>query len=494
MMSLILVLIMPSKAVTNVDTLGTEEHICSTLQSNLELTSDELQNLCNYINNDIYIETNLISDARICGTYANMLIDYYYDQYSQSSISKVPSYLSKAKTAVQSMLIDSRSVSTNYYVVSPEGRFIVYYDQTSNPSESRTKAHTLAAIFDEVHDIYCNEYGFEAPTTDGVNYEVHIINGMGACGLTQPTGSAGITSYIQIQQGILDDYMLNNDDAFVKGTAAHEYMHAIMFAYGIPYQSSVLDAMFAHESMGRAVGIEYEISYASHYDIRNKIEYFINHLDIPLGTGTSGEYIYGGSLLFLFTLEEEGDWSIMKDTFENYDSSYTMFENMDFVLRYCGYSTSFAVMYKHFMACNVSPDHMYYSSPYNRGINNASWGQPTPKITHKILSTNAYFTGSGTLQPLSSDFIRINNLTSISKLIVVNVNYSYTGNGVPEGVFMIYNAITDTYTYSGNLVVDDNLYGTFRIVSNGNGVLWLAICNAGFEGEISYSYTITASS
>ncbi len=490
MLSLVMALIMPSNAVSDVGNLTTDEQICSISQSNLELSSDELQNLCNFVNNDNYIETDLISDARICGTYANMLIDYYYEQYSQSSKSKLPSYLSRAKTTTQSQAISSRTISTDYHVISQEGRFVIYYDQTSDPDECLDMALELADIFDDVHEQYCNTYGFEAPTTDGVNYEVHIINGMAACGTTF---SSGRTSKIHIQQGILNDYMLNNADAFVKGTAAHEYMHAIMHAYGISSTTSPT-LKFSHESMARAVGIEYEISYASHYDIQIKTQHFINNLNIPLGTSTVQQYVYGGSLLFLFAFEEEGDWSIMKDTFEYYDSSYTMFENMDLVLRYNGYNTSFAVMYKHFMACNVSPDHMYYSSPYNNGIRNVSWGHPDPLFTHNITSSySTSFTRSGNLQYLSSNFIKINNLTSQSKRIVVTVNYSYIGNCVPEGVFMIYNSTTDTYTYSGNLVVDDELYGTFTLTPNGNDELWLVVCNAGFAGDISYSYTISVS-
>ena len=39
--------------------------------------------------------------------------------------------------------------------------------------------------------------------------------------------------------------------------------------------------------------------------------------------------------------------------------------------------------------------------------------------------------------------------------------------------------------------IDDEMYGAFTLTPGSDNVLWLVVCNAGFAGDISYSYTIT---
>ena len=63
-------------------------------------------------------------------------------------------------------------------------------------------------------------------------------------------------------------------------------------------------------------------------------------------------------------------------------------------------------------------------------------------------------------------------------------------NSIPEGTFVIYNSTTDTHIYSGEVVVDNELYGVFILTCGAQDELWMIICNAGLSGTLEYSYDI----
>lgn len=450
-----------------------------------ELASDELMNLCNYLIGEQFTETDLIENVRCCGTYANMLVESYYDSYLHDSSKDMPSYLADAYLSVNEN-DDNMDAQVATASISSSEKFMITYSSSSLISDLVEKANVITEIFDDVYDLYCATYGFIEPLSNRTNnkYVVSICEDLDAHGETHPRGTG--YSYILIREQTIDDYM--NDGTYLEGVIAHEFMHAIMFAYG--FDSYQLDVDFAHEAMGQAAGIEYDITYASRGSTCSNIGNFVSNLGTSMGTVDDLFYMYGGSLFFLFLQEKYGGWDVIKTIFEYYDSSYTVFENIDSVL-FFEYDSALCYAFRHFMVYCVSPDQMFELSPYNRGVQGALWGQPDPETEHNITSNVATsFSGSGSLEELSGKYYKINNKSSQTKHLVITVDYTVNDNSIPEGTFVIYNSTTDTYIYSGEVVVDNELYGVFNLTCGAQDELWMIICNAGLSGTLEYSYDI----
>ena len=450
-----------------------------------ELNSDELNNLCNYLKGQQFVETSLIDSVRCCGTYADMLIEYYYNSFCEDSSQDMPAYLSDAYSNVNDAYYDVDTLTVSSTNNSFDN-FVISYSSSSPVSELAEKAEIVAEIFNEVYVWYCDINGFMAPKTNmnNVKYYVTISDHLNANGKTFSKGSG--LSYIVIHENVIDEYMLNG--TFLEGVIAHEFMHAILFGYGL--ESFDLDVDFAHEAMGQAAGIEYDLSYASRNSVCTRIETFLLNLGTSIGTVDNTSYMYGGSLFFLYLYETYGGWDIMKSIFEYYDSSYTIFENIDNVL-FFEYDSSVSHEFRYFMVYCVAPDQMFEMSPYNYGISNASWGQPEPEDEY-FINGPSFISGEDELEYLSGHFIIAYNTSSQTKRLVITVNYASNNNAIPEGTFMIYNSTTDTYIYSGEVVVGNELYGVFNLTCNPQDKLWIIICNAGLSGTLEYSYEISA--
>lgn len=75
-------------------------------------------------------------------------------------------------------------------------------------------------------------------------------------------------------------------------------------------------------------------------------------------------------------------------------------------------------------------------------------------------------------------------------------NLYFSSKYIPFGINSRAINSSELYTTAGLPLdeywrVDDEMYGVFTLTPGSDNVLWLVVCNAGFAGDISYSYTIT---
>ena len=457
-----------------------------------DLTEAELKNICDYINGNKYTDSELMSDILLCGTEAILYVNYYYNQNVKERKS-IPTYLLEAYNKINSEYKESYAAKTNEYIISSSGHFKVFYDQAEDVPYLDSLVDLLCSIYDAVDTYLCSVYNLNQPTTDGTYYEIHLVTSDIIGGAEGTTYSlANNRSYIRISQTKLDDFYFDSTDAFVLGTAIHEYMHAILFSYGISY--STLGQICFHESMGRAVGIDYEISYANHYDICYKIRSFISSLGYSLGTVNTDNYKYGGAIFYLFLFEDYDEWTTIQCVLENYNFSISLFDNIDYALDNY-YNSSMESAYIHFLSCNVDPDDIYYSSPKNRLASGYdTWGSPYITGNYTVTSTNTTFSSSGSLSYLAGHYIKFTPTVYTGKTVTITVNFSsISGGAIPQGACMLHNASTDNYTYSGGVVINNTFSYSCTLSLTGNDELYLIIANAGTAGTLSYSYSAVVS-
>ena len=133
---------------------------------------------------------------------------------------------------------------------SPSGRFLIHYDVSGTHAVSTEDNDSngvpdyvdeTAAVFDHSWDREIGELGYLPPPedSDGI-YDIHIqqLGLQGVYGLTFPTGSTTSSSYIQIDNDFTDNIYQTRGLDGLRVTAAHEFFHAIQFAYYAPFDAA----------------------------------------------------------------------------------------------------------------------------------------------------------------------------------------------------------------------------------------------------------------
>lgn len=457
-----------------------------------DLTDDEIENLCNYINGDAYVQDAIVSDVEMCGNEALFYINEYYER-ATTQRDTVPSYLTSAYNKVnRNNQASPASIDSNSYIISEGGHFKIFYNEAENVSNLNDIVYLLGVIYDSLDAYLCDVYDFNRPTTDGTYYEIHLIASadIDALGYTHPLSNN--RSYIELSQGNLVNFYYDSDEAFILGTAIHEYMHAIMFSYGIQFSTTELQCF--HEAMGRAVGIEYETTYANNYDVCSRIRSFVNSLGYSFATVNTSDYKYGSALFYLFLFEDYDEWSTIQCLFENYDFSCSIISNIDSTL-YSEYNSSFKSAYIHFLSYNVDPDHMYDNSPTNRMSTGCeSWGTPVLNSSYSVTNSNVTFSGNGSLPYSAGHYIKLTSSTTTNKQIDITINFGEMNGNAASGVSRVnHRASTNTYGSSTSVDFGNQYHGNITMSISGNDVVYIVIANTGLSGTLSYNYVITIS-
>ncbi|MFC1514139.1 MXAN_6640 family putative metalloprotease, partial [candidate division KSB1 bacterium] len=145
----------------------------------------------------------------------------------------------------------SRPTLPNEYI-SPGGTFKIHYtteqshpyavsDEDNDSNGIPDFVDEAAAAFDYVHDHYVNVLGYKSPPLDGVDgneYDIYIVElGDGnygeTLGETEQAGTpwADYSTYIRIDDNFEGSIYYTTGLEALRVTAAHEYHHAVQFAY-----------------------------------------------------------------------------------------------------------------------------------------------------------------------------------------------------------------------------------------------------------------------
>jgi hypothetical protein len=123
------------------------------------------------------------------------------------------------------------------------GHFLIHYDTSGFHAVDKTDSDSngipdyvdfVAATFEDVWTKEIDELGYITPPDDGDGvYDVHIqqLGLQGVYGFAFPAGGLTSSSYIQIDNNFTDNVYQTRGGAGVQVTAAHEFFHAIQFAY-----------------------------------------------------------------------------------------------------------------------------------------------------------------------------------------------------------------------------------------------------------------------
>jgi hypothetical protein len=177
----------------------------------------------------IHLRQKYIPDHPMCGTGALQEAVKNWDRLSADSRAKLTTLFQRPTT--------QRTHS------SPSGRFLIHYDVSgfhavdtadSDGNGIPDYVDFTATTFDDVWIREIEGLGYLEPPDDGDGvYDVHIqqLGLQGVYGLAFAAGGTTASSYIQIDNNFTDDIFLTRGFDGVQVTAAHEFFHAIQFAY-----------------------------------------------------------------------------------------------------------------------------------------------------------------------------------------------------------------------------------------------------------------------
>lgn len=161
------------------------------------------------------------------------------------------------KTTFASLLQRTRPSRTETQT-SPSGHFQIHYNTTGIHAVSLVDSdsngipdYVDATInaFDKTWAKQIDELGYMSPPSDGDNvYDIYItsLGSQSVYGLTWPSGSDLTTSsYIEIDNDFTDAVYYTSGIEGLEATAAHEFFHAIQFAYYADFGASWWQEMSA---------------------------------------------------------------------------------------------------------------------------------------------------------------------------------------------------------------------------------------------------------
>ena len=460
-----------------------------------DLTENELQHLCDIVNGIVEPQ----SDDTFCLTSATMLIDYYYNKRSLQR-EAIPTYLHNAYESIQNKsTLTSTYNTTNEYVISLGGKFRVFYNNADPYEILSSVAYLTGVIFDAIDAYYCETDSFPRPLGETNYYDIHIIPGatLEASGTTTPCGDG--KSYISISQGLLEKFYEDENDTFVLGVAAHEYMHAILMAADIPYLG--LDYQTLHESLARAIGIEYDANYANEGGICGDIRSFTSQLSYSLGSMSTSNFINGSALFYLYIYDEYGGWNTISYMINNFSSNSSVLYNLNEAL-YEENNDTIDLAYEKFLVYAVNPDRFISLSPTNRfqELNTAvnSWGYPNPTWYINVTENNETLSSptAYSLPYLACNYIKITSYNNTSKYVTVTVTYTIPNNSeaIPRGAYVFHNNSLDFYNMQIDVVSDNQFSCSFGMSISGIDYAYIAIANGGLSGDLMYSYSVNIAS
>ena len=216
----------------------------------------------------------------------------------------------------------ARRPNRSFSRVSDSGRFLIHYDTNGSdavsPADTDGNGHpdyvdTTAETFDEVWAYEIDRLGYREPISDGDSvYDVYIsdLSSTGQYGVTYPESFNTTTStFIEIDNNFTDPVYVTPGTDGLRFTAAHEFFHAIQFAY---YLS--IDATWWYELTATWIQDEVYTDVNDHYSLVNGYLEFPEsalYEQPPITFRPYGAMIYGVYLSSVF-----GEDSI-RGTFES---------------------------------------------------------------------------------------------------------------------------------------------------------------------------------
>lgn len=196
------------------------------------------------------------------------------------------------------------------------GPFAVYHpDEDLNPIDGIPDyVNRCADFLHRSYEVIIMELGYDPPPDDGdqggdFRYDVYLTNVLALTTPESPSdqypGRPAYTSYIQLGHDMRIPRYPDDPYPFLKVSAAHEYFHAVQFAYRAYSMDST---PWWFESC--AVWME-EIVFDDINDGYFQIPEYFDNLHMSLYQ-TPGPFIYGAWLFPEFLSEHIGDWIVEK--------------------------------------------------------------------------------------------------------------------------------------------------------------------------------------
>lgn len=357
------------------------------------------------------------------------------------------------------------------------GHFTVHYNLQTVQNQSITHINNVLTYLNDLYDTAVDE-GFEEPLCEtGTNtIHVYLCSETGeANGLTWQAESFGTTSAGAIE--IYGFTYLSND---IKETMAHEFFHAIQYAYQNKYSAS----KWIYESCAVWFGVKYS---GFRNRAHSKLTQYVSNPNRPIFSTNDDELYMAGPFIMAIDIAYGGTPTIERIWY-NYSLSGGTFNEtvvrngINFAVRYNGDTTaSFAEAYKKVGAYITYPKHFYQSIiPAN-----PSWNNPTSAST--VASTSV--TKSATMPYMSCKPFKFISNSTQSRTLSVSIAFSGGSNNAYR---VVVKHADGTIVPSGGDVTGPST--SFNIQGFGSSIkeVWITPINAAFSGSATANVTVSA--
>ncbi len=311
-----------------------------------------------------------------------------------------------SKTTRESFAVFFQRPTAQQTVTSSRGRFKIYYNRTGSQAVDLTDADTngipdyvdeVARTFENVWDLQIDQLGYLAPPSDGDGvYDVYIrsLANQSVYGLTYPEASQeGHTSssYMEIDNNYTDRIYATKGLDGLRVTAAHEFYHAVQFAY----YDDISTAAWWHELT--ATWME-DVAYT---EVNDYYQYIPNFFSFPDASLDQFDIHVFGASVYAHYLEQvygrasvRRSWEVLKerkpsdDSLEHYDAGMP--------------AGGFAEVFPRFAIWNYFTDSRTRSGYYSEA---ASY--PLVSVNTVLPGPGSPVTQSGTVDHLGAEYIRV---------------------------------------------------------------------------------------
>lgn len=382
-------------------------------------------------------------------------------------------------------------VNKQKYFDSPSGYFRIHYDTSGthavylpnvdvDPADGVPDyVNRTAEYFDRAWYYQCDTLGYDTPPFDGSNgggtnlYDIYMHHYSGAYGVTfsespssqRPGRNYDYTSYIYVDPTYAG-FGYNDRTLPMKVTSAHEFFHAVQFAYNVN-----AGAWFMENC---STWME-DILWDDINDNYNYLSFFLNNVHLPLHTANGG-FEYGAFLWPMFLYENWGH-SFIYNTWV-YTISMNAMTALENVCQDNG--TFIEEQYFNYSLWN------YLTGSRNDGNHYEEGSAYSLARTMRTHSTYPVSNQSSSLDPtaLACNYILFNRSTYEG-----NLRITFDGNNDELWYVQIIKATANnSHTY--DVMTLDDLNAGEYVVENFEQYLWVAMVTdivVGATGDYTYS-------
>ncbi len=245
--------------------------------------------------------------------------------------------------------------STQKTITSPGGRFEIHYDATGTHAVSSVDADRngtpdyvddVAETYDRAWELEVAQLGYSAPLSDGDDYyDVYIRNlaPQQVYGFAYPEGSGTTkSSYMHIDNNYTDSIYQTKGANGLHVTVAHEFFHAIQFAY----YADISGGGWWHEVT--ATWME-DVAYDDVNDYHQYAQYFFNDPEEALDSASLHMF---GATVFAHHLEQAYGRKWIRDTWDILKTQAPTSSNVTKTINGAMPMGGFAAVYPRFAAWN----------------------------------------------------------------------------------------------------------------------------------------------